>query len=106
MNDPCLFVVSAPVEHVGAVREAIHGAGGGKMGNYSNCSFSYRGTGRFMPEPGANPSIGEVGKLVEIEEERIEVLCERSNISAVIDAVKKVHPYETPALHYFSVVIE
>ena len=102
-QESVLFVVSVPVEHADAVRKAIHDAGGGNMGHYSHCSFSYRGVGRFLPGEGASPAYGEKGSLSAFEEERIEVLCERSKLREVIAAMKAAHPYEEPAFHFFSV---
>ena len=57
------IVVTVPVESADNVRQVIGEAGGGKIGNYSFCSFSVRGIGRFLPGEGAHPAIGEVGKL-------------------------------------------
>src|SRR3989344_6179331 len=98
-----LFVVSVPIEHADVVREAIHKAGGGQLGNYSHCSFSYRGVGRFLPGEGASPAYGEKGSPSAVEEERIEVLCERSKLREVIAAMKAAHPYEEPAFHFFPI---
>lgn len=64
------LVVYVPLSHTSVVREAIGSAGGGKIGNYAYCSFTTLGTGRFKPLDGANPTIGEVGKLEEVEEEK------------------------------------
>ena len=64
------------------------------MGNYSHGSFSSKGHGRFIPLQGANPAIGEIGKLEVVEEERIETLCLREKVKEVIEAIRKVHPYE------------
>ena len=91
------LVVFVPVADAEKVREAIHTAGGGRLGKYSRCSFSSRGTGRFKPEEGAHPSFGEIGKIEEVEEEKIEVLCEESVIRNVIEAMKTAHPYEEVA---------
>lgn len=91
------LIVFVPVAHARKVREAIHAAGGGKLGNYSHCSFSSRGIGRFKPEQGANPSVGEIGKIEEVEEEKIEVLCGEDVIHDAIRAMKKAHPYEEVA---------
>lgn len=88
------LVVFVPLSHADVVREAIGAAGGGKLGNYSFCSFSVRGTGRFKPEAGATPHIGKVGKSEAVEEERIEVTCDAEVLDAVISAMKKVHPYD------------
>jgi hypothetical protein len=91
------LVVYVPIENADAVRQSIGEAGGGKIGNYSSCSFSSRGTGRFKPESGANPHIGEVGKPESVEEERIEVTLDAQIVGNVIAAMKRAHPYEEVA---------
>jgi len=97
------IVVFVPASHADAVREAMGAAGAGKWKNYAFASFSVKGTGRFLPLPGAKPAIGQVGKLAEVEEERIEVACERELVSDVVAAIKKVHPYEEPAIDVYPV---
>lgn len=92
------IVVYAPLTHTDIVREAIGKAGGGKLGKYSYCSFSMRGIGRFRPDEGANPHIGEVGHFEEVEEERIEVTCDSRVVGNVIAAIKRAHPYEEIAM--------
>lgn len=87
--------VNVPVSHADAVREAIGRAGGGKAGNYSYCSFSVTGKGRFRPEEGANPHIGSVGKAETVEEEHIEVSPIPLDIAHyVVEAMMEAHPYE------------
>ncbi|OGG73119.1 hypothetical protein A3A38_04900 [Candidatus Kaiserbacteria bacterium RIFCSPLOWO2_01_FULL_53_17] len=98
-----MFVTSVPSEHADVVRKAIGDAGGGRLGNYTQCSFSYKGVGRFQANENANPAYGKKGELTDIEEERIEFLCERAKIKDIIAAMKKIHPYEEPAFHYFPV---
>lgn len=95
------IVVYVPEANADEVREAIGKAGGGKIGNYTFCSFSSKGTGRFLPQEGANPAIGEVGKLEQVIEERIEVTCARDLAAEVIAVIKKVHPYEEVALDVY-----
>ena len=96
------IVVYVPLTHADQVREAIGKIGGGKLGNYSFCTFSTRGTGRFKPEAGANPHIGSVGQMEVVEEDRIEVSVEDSLVQDVVDAIKKVHPYEEVALDVYN----
>lgn len=91
-------VTFVPVKNAGAVREAIANAGGGKSEKYSHASFSSRGIGRFKPLLGAHPAIGEVGKLEEVEEERIEVTCDEEVLNEVLSAIRRTHPYEEPAI--------
>lgn len=95
------IVVFVPETHTDVVREAIGKAGAGKIGNYSHCSFSSKGIGRFKPEDGANPHIGEVGKFEEVTEERIETVCSREKLQEVITAIKAVHPYDEVALDVY-----
>ena len=90
------LVVYVPIKDADLVREAI-GSVGGTIGKYSHCSFSSLGVGRFLPLEGANPTIGEVGKMEVVEEERIEVTVEEKFLEDVISAMKKVHPYEEVA---------
>ena len=95
------IVVFAPETHADVVREAMGKVGAGKIGNYSFCSFSSKGIGRFRPEEGANPHIGKVGKFEEVAEERIEVTCIQEKLEAVVKAIKEVHPYEEVALDIY-----
>lgn len=95
------LVVFVPESHTDAVRKAMGEAGAGRIGNYSFCSFSTKGVGRYRPESGANPSIGEVGKFEQVIEERIEVVCERAKLQQVLTAIKKVHPYDEVALDIY-----
>jgi hypothetical protein len=98
------LVVFVPLDSADVVREAMGRAGAGKIGNYTYCSFSSRGIGRFLPGSGANPAIGEVGRVEQVEEERIEVVCEKALVSKVVEAVKAVHPYEEVALDVYPLV--
>lgn len=97
------IVVYVPLFHADKVREVIGLVGGGKLGKYSFCSFSIRGTGRFKPDKGAKPHIGKVGTFESVEEDRIEVTCKADLVDAVIAAIKKVHPYEEVALDVYSI---
>jgi hypothetical protein len=95
------IVVFVPESHADAVREAMGGAGAGNIGNYSFCSFSSKGIGRFKPEAGAVPFIGEVGTLETVPEERIEVVCDRTLLSQVVSAMEGAHPYEEVAFDVY-----
>ncbi|MEK7509764.1 MAG: hypothetical protein AAB605_03560 [Patescibacteria group bacterium] len=101
-----MLMVSVPLEHADAVRRAMGDAGAGILGDYSHCSFSYSGTGRFVPGESAHPAYGKPGELASVAEERIEMLCSRAKLASIIAAMKRVHPYEKPAFHYFPVEIE
>lgn len=91
------IIVYVPESHADTMREAMGRAGAGKIGNYTHCSFSSKGQGRFRPEEGAHPAIGEVGRFEVVAEERIETVCERDRLTEVLDAIRKAHPYEETA---------
>ena len=100
------LVVFVPKTHTNVVRQAMGNTGAGKIGNYSHCSYSVDGTGRYKPLAGASPHIGKVGKLEEVEEERIECVCDRNKARSVIKAVRKVHPYEEVAFDIYPLISE
>lgn len=94
-----------PESHGDIVRDAIGAAGAGKIGNYSHCTFTIKGTGRFKPLEGANPTIGEVGKLEVVEEERIETVCAAEDLKNILKTIKEVHPYEEPATDVYPIEV-
>ena len=92
------FVVFVPRQYMLGTIEAIHRGGGAAMGNYSHAAFSAQGTGLFMPGKDAKPYIGTPGGLLErVAEERIEALVPGRCLNAVVEEVKKIHPYEEAA---------
>lgn len=93
-----MIVVNAPEQEADAIRQAIGDAGGGKIGDYTYCSFSVTGKGRFKPNSQADPTIGTSGKLETVTEERIEVACEESDAPAIVKAIRETHSYEEPAI--------
>ena len=95
------ITVTAPETHADLIREAIGQAGGGRIGNYSHCSFTVKGIGRFKPEKDAHPFIGEEGVMETVEEEFIEVNCSKDKLEAVVRAIKNAHPYEEPVIDIY-----
>jgi dinuclear metal center YbgI/SA1388 family protein len=79
------------------VREAIFNAGGGNISNYTECSFSYPGTGTFRPGEGARPFAGKVGKREEAPEIKLEVILPAYRENEILRALKDSHPYEEVA---------
>ena len=90
--------IIAPVADADKIREVLGREGAGVQGNYRYCSYSYRGTGRFLPGQGADPAIGEIGRLEQVDEELIEAICYVDLVEKIIQEIKKVHPYEEPAI--------
>ena len=91
------LVVFVPKEAEAQVREAIGEAGAGAIGNYSHCSFSAEGTGRFLPEEGSEPAIGQVGSLKQYRKCGLKRLFPENIEKKVVSAMIKAHPYEEVA---------
>ncbi|EDL64458.1 Nif3-like dinuclear metal center hexameric protein [Bacillus sp. SG-1] len=89
--------VFVPKEDAVKVRKALGDAGAGHIGNYSHCSFSSEGTGRFLPGEGTDPHIGQQGKLEEVQEVKIESIYPTKLEKKVLSALFKSHPYEEVA---------
>jgi len=80
-----------------SVRQAIFNAGGGHIGDYSQCSFNVEGTGTFLAGDNTNPHVGEKGSQHLENEVKIEIVFTEHLKSVVLDALKNEHPYEEPA---------
>jgi hypothetical protein len=104
MSEFVKVVVFVPEASADAVRLALKEVGAGSTGNYSGCSFSTKGIGRFTPLKGANPAIGEIGREEEVLEERIETFCLERELDRVIAAVKAAHSYEEPIIEAYPLI--
>ena len=91
-----LFVF-VPVEKSTDVRNAIFNAGGGHVGNYSECSFNAEGTGTFKAGTGSSPYVGDIGKQHQEKELKIEVIFPGFLENKIVSAMKAAHPYEEVA---------
>lgn len=98
--------VFVPINFADKVAEAMHNAGAGKSGEYSDCSFRSSGTGYFKGSEKSNPSFGVKGKLEKVDEVKIEVLVNSFDVSKVLAAMKQAHPYEEVAYDVYPLVNE
>ena len=102
----CLYklVVFVPPEQLEKVRSAAFSAGAGQIGDYSGCSFTVEGTGSFLPGEGASPAIGQTGKNEMVREVRLELSVTKQTLDPVLLEIRKIHPYEEPAIDIYSLV--
>ncbi|HAP59605.1 MAG TPA: Nif3-like dinuclear metal center hexameric protein [Cytophagales bacterium] len=96
------LITYIPQEATDSVMEAIHQEGAGQIGNYSHCSFRVVGQGAFQAEEGAQPTVGAVGNLEKVTEDRVEVMFPMHLQGKVVAALKKAHPYEEVAYYIHS----
>ena len=101
--DEAKIVTFVPEPSLKTVRDALWNAGAGVIGNYRNCSFYLQGTGTFYGAESTNPSVGQSGRLEQVEEVRLEVVCTLQHVDQALAALRKAHPYEEPAIDVFVV---
>jgi hypothetical protein len=104
-EDVVKLVVYVPETHGDIVRKALGEAGAGLVGDYKWCSFATKGIGRYIPLDTAHPTIGQIGKLEEVVEEKIETVCYKKDLQKIIKAVNAVHPYEEVAYDVYPLVL-
>lgn len=101
-NQPFYTItVFVPVDYSNIVKDKMCDAGGGNLGNYSNCTFSVLGKGSFKADDKANPFIGNKNEQTHVDECEISLICPPQKVNSVINAMKSVHPYEVPAYNIF-----
>ncbi|MCB2207555.1 MAG: Nif3-like dinuclear metal center hexameric protein [Bacteroidetes bacterium] len=100
------LVVFCPVSHVEAIQQAMFDAGAGNIGNYNSCSFNSAGYGTFKAQEGANPYVGNIGKLHKEEELKIEVVVPSYLAQQVVAAMISAHPYEEVAYDIYPLLNE
>lgn len=86
-----------PLDKVEQVRQAIFHAGGGFIGNYSECSFTVEGTGTFKAGMGTDPYVGKIGEQHQEKEGKIEVIFPGHLEASIVKAMIAAHPYEEVA---------
>jgi dinuclear metal center YbgI/SA1388 family protein len=97
------IVVFVPASHAEEIRQVLGNSGAGFIGNYSHCTFSADGTGRFLPGEHTDPYVGKQGQLEEVDEVRIETIVPEPLLKKTITAMIKAHPYEEVAYDVYPV---
>lgn len=90
------FFVYCPDEEK-IIKDIIHSAseyGAGIYGNYSHVAFITHGEGNWKSETGAHPFEGKVGKMTRSSVAKIEMTCDAEKAKLIMEAIRKVHPWE------------
>ncbi|MDB2705053.1 NGG1p interacting factor NIF3 [Pseudomonadota bacterium] len=91
------LVFFVPESHKEAVKNALFEQGAGRYDGYDYCSWETLGTGQFKPLSGSQPFIGQQNNIEKVIEFRVEMICSKPNIKAVLEALIEHHPYDVPA---------
>jgi len=91
--------IFVPQEYALKIRDELAKIGVGRIGSYDHCVAISPVRGYYRPLPGADPLDGEIGKISETVEHKIEVNCERALVNEAIKVIRSVHPYEEPLVN-------
>ena len=91
--------IFVPQEYALKIRDQLAKIGVGRIGSYDHCVAIYPVQGYFRPLPRADPFDGEIGKISETLEHKIEVNCKRELVNEAIKVIKSAHPYEEPLVN-------
>lgn len=86
-----------PESHLETVKRAMFDAGAGRVGDYDSCAWQAAGRGQFRPLAGSDPFLGRRGEVETVPEYKVEMVCAEERRRAVVEAMKKAHPYEEVA---------
>ena len=90
-----------PQEYALKLRDELAKIGVGRIGNYDHCAALTPVQGYFRPLESANPFEGEIGKIIEVAEYKLEVNCKRELVNEAIKVIKQNHPYEEFLVNIF-----
>jgi len=101
-----MFAVYVPAAYTEAVCAAMCDAGAGTVedGHYDRVTYVSHCVGHYRVLDKAWNQAGPAGQEHKSEEDRIEAICRRDRVEAVVKAVVAVHCYETPAIAVYPIL--
>ena len=99
MTETVKLEIFIPESQTHFLRDELAKIGVGKIEDYNHCSSISKISGSWRSLPGSNPYQGEIGKLEHGEECRLEMSCSQNLVPAALEAVRRIHPYETPVVN-------
>lgn len=94
--------IYVPCTHLDQVRAAVIQNMTTEIGQYTGCTFSKQGEGTFIPLEGSQPYLGKQGELEKVQESQLSFMGTYQEVEHMIEAAKKVHPYEEIAIDIYA----
>lgn len=99
MIEFCKLEIFIPETHLQILQETLREHDAGHIGNYDSCLSYSRVTGTWRPLAGTKPYKGNEGELSCESEIKVEVTCKIKDLDEIIQAIKRIHPYEEPVIN-------
>lgn len=97
------LVIYVPKEDKDKILKKLFSLGAGNFGNYDSYSFVNEGTTTFRALDNSAPTKGKKNKITKIKEVRIETICKENEYALIIKEIRKIHPYEEPAICVYKI---
>ena len=94
----CKLEIFLPETHLAPLQKALQQVDAGHIGSY-DCCLSYSRVTGWRRLAGTNPYLGSVGEISSEPELKVEVTCRTAQVDEIVEAVKRVHPYEEPVIN-------
>ncbi|GAA0773776.1 divalent cation tolerance protein CutA [Clostridium subterminale] len=98
--------IYVPEEYVIELRDELNKVNACKIGNYDNAISITNVRGYWRPLEGSNPFNGEIDKVCEGQECKVEITCKKEHVRNAIKVIKKIHPYEEPLINIIPIINE
>lgn len=93
-----------PLEHVKSIVDALNQDQLLTEGNYDYC-FAYTPVkGHFRPLQDANPYIGNVNEITQVDEVKVECRIDALAKAKAERLIKEQHPYEVPVINFIELL--
>ncbi len=97
------ITVFVPESDLEKVKAALFNAGAGRLGQYDHCAWQTLGLGQFRALENSSPFIGEKGQVEQVNEYKLELVCQKKFITQALQALVEAHPYEEPAYSVYEI---
>ncbi|MDH5560763.1 MAG: hypothetical protein OEY59_07895 [Deltaproteobacteria bacterium] len=98
------ITILAPINATESILKTLRDSGCGKTAQYDSWSVTSTAVERYRPLNDAKPYIGVTGSLTAGICHKIEVQCRESQWPEIVEKIKKIHPYEKPAIEVVSLL--
>lgn len=98
--------IFVPEEYIIKLRQELNKVNACTVGDYDNVMSISNVRGYWRPLEGSNPFNGEIGKVCEGEECKVELVCKSEYVKNAIKIIKEIHPYEEPVINIIPIVNE
>lgn len=98
--------VYIPEKYITLLRDELNKINACTIGKYDNCISTSKVRGYWRPLDGSKPFDGEIGKVCEGTECKVEINCDKEKVRESLKVIRDVHPYEEPVINVIPIVNE